>query len=228
MEQISNPAIEMASKNQQLFQVNNKVKIKVGITGPLWGKPVDSPHKRPVMRKAFQCHDVFMLWPSDLPHRPGHDGYDSPQPSPTGQGQLVLLIRQIVYDCGPRSPGITQYNDHRRHRSVNPHQLGGKFFFFQLNIMAIINISAKSLFFLSGIWSALTHCGQVTFGTVDSVGNFHRSTGPRPKTLEEDRKFFLIFLQFYVYHLRFKAWGLKTFLTEFQTLTVDLGQHWLR
>ena len=30
--------------------------------------------------------------------------------------------------------------------------------------------------------------------------------------------FLLIFLQFYVYDLRFKAWGLTTFLTEFQTL----------
>ena len=30
--------------------------------------------------------------------------------------------------------------------------------------------------------------------------------------------FLLIFLQFYVYDLRFKAWGPTTFLTEFQTL----------
>ena len=31
--------------------------------------------------------------------------------------------------------------------------------------------------------------------------------------------FLLIFLQFYVYDLRFKTWGPTTFLTEFQTLT---------
>ena len=32
------------------------------------------------------------------------------------------------------------------------------------------------------------------------------------------RNFLLIFLQFYAYDLRFKAWGPTTFLTEFQTL----------
>ena len=34
-------------------------------------------------------------------------------------------------------------------------------------------------------------------------------------------KFLLIFLQFYVYDLRFKAWGPTTFLAEFQTLVLD-------
>ena len=53
------------------------------------------------------------------------------------------------------------------------------------------------------------------------VGNFHRPANPRPTTLEEDRELFLlIFLQFYVYGLRFKAWGPTTFLTEFQTLLI--------
>ena len=52
-----------------------------------------------------------------------------------------------------------------------------------------------------------------------SVGNSHRSAGPRPPTLEEDRELFLIFLQFYVYDLRFKAWGPTTFLAELQTLS---------
>ena len=44
--------------------------------------------------------------------------------------------------------------------------------------------------------------------------------------------FLLIFLQFYVYDLRFKQWGPTTFLTEFQTLypmltkcQLDLQQH---
>ena len=62
-----------------------------------------------------------------------------------------------------------------------------------------------------------------------SIGYSHKSTGPRPTTLEEDQKFLLIFLQFYVYDLRFKAWGPKTFLTEFQTLGLALVMqltHW--
>ena len=37
---------------------------KLGVTGPLWGEicqwPLDSPHKGPVMRKAFSCPDVIM------------------------------------------------------------------------------------------------------------------------------------------------------------------------
>ena len=38
------------------------------------------------------------------------------------------------------------------------------------------------------------------------------------------RNFLLIFLQFYVYNLRFKAWGPTTFSTEFQTLVLNYHQ----
>ena len=47
-----------------------------------------------------------------------------------------------------------------------------------------------------------------------SVGNFQRSAGPRLTTLEGNWE--LIFLQFYVYHLRFKAWEPTTFLLSFK------------
>ena len=53
---------------------------------------------------------------------------------------------------------------------------------------------------------------------IASVGNSYRSASLRPTALEEDRELLLIFLQFYVNDLRFKAWGPRTFLTEFQTL----------
>ena len=52
-----------------------------------------------------------------------------------------------------------------------------------------------------------------------SVGNSHRSASPKPTTLEEDQELFLIFLQFYVYDLRFKPWGPTTFLSF---------KHWLQ
>ena len=43
----------------------------------------------------------------------------------------------------------------------------------------------------------------------NSVGNSHRSVGLRP--WRRTGNFLLIFLQFYVYDLRFKAWGPTTF-----------------
>ena len=46
-----------------LFKLTTKKQI-IRITGPLWGEStlqrVDSPHKGPVMRKTFPCHDVIM------------------------------------------------------------------------------------------------------------------------------------------------------------------------
>ena len=42
--------------------------------------------------------------------------------------------------------------------------------------------------------------------------------GEHGKTFEEDGFFLLIFLQFHVYDLSFKAWGPTTVLNEFQTL----------
>ena len=39
--------------------------IKASVTGPLSGfrpSPVDSPHKGPVTRKMFPCHDVIIVW----------------------------------------------------------------------------------------------------------------------------------------------------------------------
>ena len=51
----------------------------------------------------------------------------------------------------------------------------------------------------------------------NSVGNSHRSVGLRPWRRTEN--FLLIFLQFYVYDLRFKAWGPTTFWLSFK--------HWL-
>ena len=55
-----------------------------------------------------------------------------------------------------------------------------------------------------------------------SVRNSHRSASLRPTIWRRTGKFWLIFLQFYVYDLRFKAWGPTTFLTEFQTLLLAL------
>ena len=56
-------------------------------------------------------------------------------------------------------------------------------------------------------------------------------TGPpvRGRQLWRTGNFLLIFLQFYVYNLRFKAWGPRTFLTEFQTLIGGLANdcRWL-
>ena len=69
----------------------------------------------------------------------------------------------------------------------------------------------------------INFCRQISY-VVCSVGNSHWPASPRRTTLvmEEDREFLLIFLQSYVYELRFKAWGPTTFLTEFQTLFVWL------
>ena len=60
-------------------------------------------------------------------------------------------------------------------------------------------------------------------------------TGPSVRGRQLWRRtgnFLVIFLQFYVYDLKFKAWGPTTFLTEFQTLIVyidhcsDGGRIW--
>ena len=56
------------------------------------------------------------------------------------------------------------------------------------------------------------------FGSID-----HIYTGPLVRGQQlwrRTRKFLLIFLQFYVYDLRFKVWGPTTILTEFQTLII--------
>ena len=72
---------------------------------------------------------------------------------------------------------------------------------------------------MTAAWE-VSHTGPVIM-IDDSVGNSCQSTSPRPTTLEEDRELFVYFLQFYVYGLRFKAWGPTTLLTEFQTLIDD-------
>ena len=67
---------------------------------------------------------------------------------------------------------------------------------------------------------SLTHCGLVTVLEIP--------TGPPVQGRQLWRRTgnFFIFLQFYVYDLRFKAWGPTTFLTEFQTLPSDaIWQH---
>ena len=49
---------------QHLVQASKKETPKLRLTGPLWWRihqaPVDSPHKGPVMRKSFPCHDVII------------------------------------------------------------------------------------------------------------------------------------------------------------------------
>ena len=51
--------------SQQLFRLPLK-KAYLRIAGTLFGESisasVDSPHKGPVMRKAFPCHDIIKLW----------------------------------------------------------------------------------------------------------------------------------------------------------------------
>ena len=55
------------------FQVTANSTSKIHISGSLWGNrrsPVDSPHKGPVVQKAFTCHDAMMtsLYTHYLPH----------------------------------------------------------------------------------------------------------------------------------------------------------------
>ena len=68
--------------------------------------------------------------------------------------------------------------------------------FFQRIVKAVMLIAI-------GCDSCPRHCSLRSLLS-SSVVNSHRSVSPRPTTL-------LIFLQFYVHDLRFKAWGLTTF-----------------
>ena len=65
--------------------------------------------------------------------------------------------------------------------------------------------------------------GKVIMVTKSSVGNSHRSAGPRPTTLEEDQELFIEFSS--ISCLWFEIKGMRTynFLTEFQTLTKSAG-----
>ena len=64
--------------------------------------------------------------------------------------------------------------------------------------------------------------------SIDSHPVLEIPTGPPVRGRQLWRgtwNFLLIFLQFYVYDLRFKAWGPTTFFTEFQTLLTSLSFH---
>ena len=66
----------------------------------------------------------------------------------------------------------------------------------------------------SYVFLALTHWYHV----IGSVGNYHRSAGPRPTTLDEDRDQFFYNFMFIIWD----SWheDLKLFFTEFQTWVI--------
>ena len=63
-----------------------------------------------------------------------------------------------------------------------------------------------------------------TMEAKNSVGNSHRSVGPRLTTLEEDQK---LFVDFSILCLWCEIQGMRTynFLTEFQTLAKNLKHY---
>ena len=56
---------------------------------------------------------------------------------------------------------------------------------------------------------------------MDSDGNSHRSAGPRPTTLKEDRELFVDFSSILCLWFEIQDMGPTTFLTEFPTLVTD-------
>ena len=160
--------------------------------------PMISPHKRPVTPKTYPFDDVMMMMCYTSYHSLTITACDMADQYPTSY-KFVAVPYSPDWCISLKCKGIW-------HAAV----------YYSESFPGKILIQSTLSILRSITWYFMGHkyviCG---------VGNFHRPANPRPTTLEEDRELFLlIFLQFYVYGLRFKAWGPTTFFTEFQTLLI--------